>query len=437
LDERRPGSLADVVKSRTLRVITSRNSFDYYLYQGEVRGYQVEMVKALVDRLNREYPAELPIHFEMLPMPSDLMIPMLLEGRGDMIAARLTVTPARAARVRFSRPYHPVEEWVVGRSGSSLPTEPEDLAGQRIAVRAGSSHADSLIDLNRRLKASGLAPVELVPVDEVLETEDLLALVAAGRFDWTVADSIVAELAEDLYENLAVVRTFSLRERAELAWAVAPGAGALVAQLDAVLPDFRKGTLHGNIALRKYFRDPSQVRTRLDDNGRRGLSPYDALLGRYAESSGFDWRLLAAIAYQESRFRADAHNSSGAVGLFQIKPETAAEPYIGISDIAGPERVEANIEAATKYLAWIKARYFDGDAGISECDRLRMTMAAYNAGPASVRRARQKAAAMQLDDTRWFRNVEMGMLAIGKGEPVKYVGEINRRFVAYKLLGVE
>jgi membrane-bound lytic murein transglycosylase MltF len=437
LAEARSGSLQSIISDRYFRVLTSKSSFDYYLDRGEPRGYQAQMVKALAKRLTERFPGELPIRFELLPVPSDQLIPMLEAGRGDLIAARLTVTPERARRVLFSRAYHPVEEWVVGRKGAVLPKDPADLAGQQVAVRAGSSHAQSLTELNSRLIAAGKPRITLVKVDEELETEDLLALVAAGRFDWTVSDSIVAELAESLYEELAVVRTFSLRDRAQLAWALVPGSEALKREVDATLEVFRKGTLRGNIALKEYFENPASIRVRLNAAGTPTLSQYDDLLRHYAVQSGVDWRLLAAIAYQESRFRADAHNPSGATGLFQIKPQTAAEPYVGVQNIVGVENVEGNIKAATRYLAWIRDRYFKRQAGMRERDRVRLTLAAYNAGPATVRRAIRKAGEMGLDGARWFRNVEVAMVALRKGEPVKYVSEINRRFVAYKLLGVE
>ncbi len=437
LAESRPGSLQGILRDRYFRVLTSKSSVDYYLDRGEPRGYQVQMVKALAKRLTDRYPGKLPISFELLPVPSDQLIPMLEAGRGDLIAGRLTITPERAQRVLFSRSYYPVEEWVVGRKGAALPKRPEDLAGYEMAVRAGSSHAESLTELNRRLIAAGQSEITFAEVDEELESEDLLALVAAGHFDWTLADSIVADSVGSVHPELAVVRSFSLRDQGELAWAVASGSDDFKREVDAILEVYRKGTLLGNIAMKTYFKSPANIRLRLDAAGKSTLSRFDPLFRKYAELSGFDWRLLAAVAYQESRFRADAHNPSGATGLFQIKPQTAAEPYIDVHGIAGAENVEANIKAATRYLAWIRDRYFKSKEGMLERDRLRLTLAAYNAGPAAVRRAIQKAEEMGLDGQRWFRNVEMGMVALRKGEPVKYVSEINRRFVAYGLLGVE
>jgi membrane-bound lytic murein transglycosylase MltF len=436
LEETRSGSLEAIVEERYLRVLTSRSSFDYTLHDGVPTGYQAEMVKALAARLTRRYPGTLPVRFELLPVPSDQLIPMLLAGRGDLVAARLTKTERRARQVRFSRSYHPVEEWVVGRKGARLPSSPEDLSGLRFAVRAGSSHAESLAALNDRLRAAGRAPVERVEVDDTLEIEDLLALVAGGRFDWTVTDSMLGEFVERAYPELEVVEEFSLRDQGQLAWALPKDATALAAEVDAVLANFRKGTLRGNIALRKWFSDPGRFDLERDAEGRLVISRYDRMLRRYAREHGFDWRLLASIAYQESRFRATARNRSGAVGLFQIKPQTAAEPYIGIPEVAGPKNVENNVAAAVRYLAWIRQRYFAGRPDVREQDRVRFTLAAYNAGPATVRRAMRQARRMGLDDDVWFGNVELAMVALREGGPVKYVSEINRRVVAYDLLGV-
>jgi membrane-bound lytic murein transglycosylase MltF len=167
------------------------------------------------------------------------------------------------------------------------------------------------------------------------------------------------------------------------------------------------------------------------------LSTYDDEFRNYAEQYGFDWRLMAAMAYQESRFRQNIRNRYGATGLFQIKPKTAKEPYVDIYPIAGEENASNNIHAGVKYLAWIKNRYFDGIEEMRERDRVRLALAAYNAGPATIINARNKAKRMGLDPLRWFRNVELALLAMRKPEPVKYVSEINQRYLSYVMLGVE
>jgi membrane-bound lytic murein transglycosylase MltF len=167
------------------------------------------------------------------------------------------------------------------------------------------------------------------------------------------------------------------------------------------------------------------------------LSKYDHLIKKYAKKFGFDWRLIAALCYQESRFRPGITNKWGAIGLFQIKQMTANEPYVNIRNVSGVENVENNIHAGVKYLAWIKKRYFDTQPDMRERDRIRMAIAAYNAGPGRVLQAIKRTQAMELNSNKWFKNVERGMLSLGKKEPVLYMSEINKRYVSYTLLGIK
>jgi membrane-bound lytic murein transglycosylase MltF len=143
------------------------------------------------------------------------------------------------------------------------------------------------------------------------------------------------------------------------------------------------------------------------------------------------------MAYQESRFDPEARNRWGAVGLMQIKPKTAREPYVGVPEVRGAAHASDNVRAGLTYLHWIKQRYFDADPGMRERDRVRMALAAYNAGPRTVLRARARARKRGLDPDRWFRNVELALLEMRRSEPVRYVSEINQRYLSYVLLGFE
>lgn len=433
------GGLERVLKDRYLRVLTSKNSFDYFIHHGESGGYQYEMVRAFVRTLNDKYPAppgEPPIQFEMLPVTRGQLIPQLLSGRADLIAARITVTNRDSQRVGFSVPYKRVDEQVLtSLDPTRFKTRP-DLAGHQFAVRKSTSYYESLLTFNRWLTDRELEPVEIVLVPEELETELVLELVARGKYEFTLADSILSMIASEVFDGISPVG-ISLREGGELAWATDPGSGDLLAEVDAFLPIYGQGSLLGNIAVRKYFKNPEDVSRRVDTEGRIVLSRYDDLFRKYSAQYDFDWRLVAAVAYQESRFDQAAHNRSGATGLFQIKPQTAREKYIGISEISGERNAEHNVEAGVKYLAWIRSRYFEPLEGMSERDRIRMTLAAYNTGPASLLAARKRATKMGLDPNRWFRNVELALLESRKPEPVKYVSEINKRYVSYVLLGVD
>jgi membrane-bound lytic murein transglycosylase MltF len=306
-----------------------------------------------------------------------------------------------------------------------------------VAVRGTSSYFQSLVDLNVELESAGRPPIRIERVDEALETERILELVAARRYPFTVADSIVAELAVRIHPHLRIVGDIALRRDGGLAWATQPAAEKLGDEIDAFLGRYEQGSLLGNIAIQKYFETEGAIAKRLAEGHGKSLSDHDDLFQHHATEFDLDWRLVAAMAYQESRFDPTASNRWGAVGLLQIKSVTAREPYVDIPEIEGPENVSNNVKAGLKYLAWIKARYFDSVPEMQEDDRLWMALAAYNAGPRTVIRARNRAKKIGLDSNRWYRNVELVLLDMRKTEPVMYVSEINQRYLAYVLLGVE
>ncbi len=438
--DRYPASLEAILEKRFLRVVTTRNAFDFFIDQGRRGGFQYEKVRAFTRFLNERFRKDrrqLPIQFELMPVDDDQLIPMLLDGRADLIAARLTITPERETRLRFSRPYRTVDERIVRHADAPEIRRRADLSKRRIAVRASSAYEESLELLNAELASEGRAPVAVEVLDGALATEQILELVAAGRFEYTVADSMLAELAVEVHPTLELVEDVVVRRGGRLAWATLPSAGRLTKLIDEFLESYREGSLLGNMALRKHFEADREVLARLSKGSPGQLSDFDALFKEHAPRFGLDWRLAASMAHQESRFDPLARNRSGAVGLMQIKPKTAREPYIGIPEIKGRKNVSRNVEAGLKYLAWIKARYFDPIPEMSERDRLRMAMGAYNAGPRTILRARARARALELDPDRWFRNVELALLDMGRAEPVKYVSEINQRYLAYVLLGVE
>ncbi len=440
LGNRYAASLESVLEKRFLRVLTSHNAFDFHLYRGQRGGYQYEMVKAFTRHLNRKYPQGrgVPeIQFELIPVYSDQLIPLLVEGAADLIAARMTVTPERAGRLRFSRPYRKVDEVLVTHDGTAPIDSLGELAGATVAVRASSSYHESLLDLNQKLHAAGREPMRLELVDETLSTERILELVAARRFAYTVADSMVADLALAIYPQLRIVEGVALRREGELAWATQLPATRLAQEVNLFLEGYEEGSLQGNIAFLKYFETEGRLANRLAEGRTETLSDYDDLFKQHATRFGLDWRLVAAMAYQESRFDSVAKNRWGAVGLMQIKPMTARESYIDIPQVEGLEHVSDNVKAGLKYLSWIKGRYFDVESEMRERDRIRMALAAYNAGPRTLINARRRARKLGLDPNRWFRNVELALLDMRKVEPVKYVSEINQRYLAYVLLGLE
>ena len=427
LDKVDRGGLENILKKKYFRVLTTRNTYDYYMYQGNTKGIQYEMIKEFAKHLNKKFvkKGELRIVFEMIPVDFDQLVPMLNEGKGDIIAVGLTKTPARKKLVDFTIPYRKVDDVIITRKELAK----KSWKGKTFHVQENSSYKNALI------KSAGL--VEVKEVDANFNAADLMEFVSLKKYDYALVNSFWAETIRKRFDNLVVLKDRPFRKKVEISWAVRKNNNRLRKELNLFLPKVKKGSYLGNLLGYKYFYDVGQIQSDDFDIESSTISKYDETLKKYAQKFGFDWRLLAGLCYQESRFKQDIVNKWGAIGLFQVKQMTANEPYIKTSDIRGKENYDNNVHAGVKYLAWIKKRYFDSKKEMSEEAKLRMTMAAYNAGPRRVLQAINKAIKMGLDPNKWFRNVELAMLKLGYPEPVIYVSEINKHYVSYVLLGIK
>jgi membrane-bound lytic murein transglycosylase MltF len=141
--------------------------------------------------------------------------------------------------------------------------------------------------------------------------------------------------------------------------------------------------------------------------------------------------LLAALAFQESKFIQSKKSNAGAVGIMQIKPSTAADKNIGIKNVESS--AEQNIHAGTKYLAFLRDRYF-ADEPLEPLDQFAFTAAAYNAGPAKIRQLRNRAKANNLNPNKWFDNVEYIAKKMIGNETVQYVANIYKYYIVYRTL---
>jgi membrane-bound lytic murein transglycosylase MltF len=432
LSQIRKTGIKRILNERYFRVLTTKNSFDYYIYQGVPKGIQLEMTKMLHKNINKRYASKessLNIQYEIIPVESDQLIPMLLAGKGDIIAAGLTITPKRKKLIRFSNPYRHVDEVIVTRKEFLK----KDFYGKTFHLRKSTSYYEAIKKYNRKHKKK---PFKIKLVDEVIHTENILELISLGKFDYTIADSYIASMATKIFDNLVILKARPFGKKLPIAWAVRKNNKRLTREINLIMPKMSKGSKIGNIISKKYLSDFGGIKSRLKGKKSNTLSKYDSLIKKYSKRYGFDWRLISALCYQESRFIQNQENKWGAIGLFQIKQMTANEPYVNIPKIKGPKNAENNIHAGVKYLAWIRDRYFAKIPGIDKSAVLRLTMAAYNAGPARVLRAIKATKKIKLSSKKWFRNVEYGMLRMKKVEPVTYVSEINKRYVSYLLLGI-
>ncbi|MCA2979988.1 MAG: transporter substrate-binding domain-containing protein [Myxococcaceae bacterium] len=431
LDEAGPslGDLDAVKRRGTLRLLTRNNAVTFYLHRGERRGFDYELAKLLAKSLG--------VRLEVVVAPSyDALVPMLNEGRGDLIAASLTVTPERERDVAFSTPYLFVEEVLVERAGpdagaplSSL----EQLRGRRVAVRPSSSYAATLAPLAAR---HGFT---VEPADEDGEVEDLIADVGTGALDLTVADSHF--LAAELLTRADVRAGPALSAKRPIAFAVRHGAPKLLAAVDAFVKRTYRGLEYNVIKQRAFGNRRATLVAHTQDSAKTGsLSPYDGIIKKYSQQYGFDWRLMSAQAWRESQFDAKAISFAGARGLFQVMPATGRD--LGFTRLFD---ADTGAHAGIKYMHWLLRRF---EPALPLAERVRFSLAAYNAGFGRVEDARRLAVLLRLNPDVWEGNVEraMGLLArsryarLVKGgfcrcqEPVDYVNVIENKYESFAQL---
>ncbi|MDZ7734936.1 MAG: transporter substrate-binding domain-containing protein [Gammaproteobacteria bacterium] len=397
---------------RSLRVITYQSPANYYLDDsGELRGFEYELVRKFAKRRG--------LRVEMVVAPSQAdMVRWLLEGRGDLIAASVPAPGVRKdPRLEVSRPYNYATPLIVGRDSDKGLIDARDLEGRRLVLPAGSPHKRLL----ERYQQRGIG-VDIVEADPDQSSADILHKVKVGIYDLTVVDSHKSRTLLAAESGARV--HFPVSEPLPHGWIVRADDSQLLDAVNGFISEtYRKRDY--NVLHARYFEHPVKSRHKSSGNELLALggelSPYDDLVRRYAEQFGFDWRLIVAQMYQESRFDPQALSSAGAVGLMQLLPTTASE--VGITDLYKPD---ASIHGGVRYLSNLYQRFEDR---LAFEDRVWFSLAAYNAGFHRVEQARQRAVDMDLDPDRWFDNVEKAMLTMADntpcrcGQPVAYVRE--------------
>ncbi len=414
-----------IKKRKVLRVLMPNNAASYFLYKGELHGFEYELAKAFADahKLRLEV---------IVPETHEQLLNWLVDGRGDIAAGFLEPSDELKARsLAFSRPYHFAPRHLVVKADDPM-NGIWDMQDRTVMVRRSSPYWRDL----QEMLESGYA-FDLVAAPEHMETEELIARVAEGEIDATVADGHLLDI--ELARGLAVKSGFQLGEDRPHAVAVRAKDKKLRKALNRFIKKEYKGLVY-NILYKKYFTNARAVRAlaagRLSSDG-TGLSPYDDITQRYAEEYGFDWRLITAQMFQESRFDPQAQSFAGARGLLQVMPRTAR--FMGFANVLEPED---GIHAGIKYLDWVRNRF---EPSLPFNERMWFSLAAYNAGHGHVDDARRLARNLGLNGDRWFENTEKAMLLLSKKqyaskarygyvrgvEPVSYVREIRQRYRAY------
>lgn len=429
------GDLDGMEERRRIRILTVYGPGRYYLENGQGRGIVAAFASRFEDYINeRMERGHVRVHTLVIPVARNQLIPALLEGRGDLIVAGLTITDERAEEVDFSIPASkPLNEILVtGPAAPPLETL-DDLAGQTLYLRESSSYVESARALSDELVSRGLAPIRIKAMPEALEDDDLIEMVNAGLLPWAVVDDYKPQLWEGVFTDLVVRDDLVLREGGRTAWAMRPGSPLLMDAVNGFLRENREGTLIGNVLVNRYIRDFDWAANALSAEDYQRFNDLEEIFRRYGEQYGIEYLLAAAQGYQESRLDQNVRSAAGAVGVMQLLPSTARDPNVGIPDI---ENVESNIHAGIKYLDFIRGRYFD-DPSITPLNQWLLAFAAYNAGPARLNGLRARAEAEGYDPNVWFDNVELvAAQEIGR-ETVQYVANIFRYYLSYRMVAMQ
>jgi len=425
------GDLKALRERKVLRALVNYSRTDFFIQEGRIRGIQAEFLRAFEDALNQgiDNPAE-KIRVQFLPVTFDRLIPALEEGYGDIAAAFLTVTPERQKRVDFATGKNLSVNEILVRHKDAAPIENlQDWDNQSLYVLRGSSYAEHLAALNRQRKDTGLAAISVIEADSRLLSEDILELVNAGVVPYTVVDDYRARQWAQVLPNLRLQEDIVFNPAGRVGWAVRQQSPDLLQALNGFIREQGKGTLLGNVLFKRYFQNTHWIDDPNSRQSRDRLQEFIHLFEKYGHEYGFEPLALAAQAYQESGLDPQQRSHRGAVGLMQLLPSTAADKNVAIENIEKPEN---NIHAGARYLAFIRDRYLS-DPELDEDNRQALLWAAYNAGPAKLRKMRELTKTMGLDPNVWRGNVEMAAARIIGRETVDYVANIQKYFVAYTL----
>ena len=428
--ERHVGDLDGMVERRTIRVLTVYSRTTFFFDNGTPRGIAFQALSKFGEVLNRELrTGTRPIGIEFIPLHRDQLLPALADGRGDVAAAYLTITPEHERLVAFTAPLLTgVRQIAVTRLGVAPLPNVEALAGKTVFVRRSSSYWSGIEALNERFRREGRAPVILKPAPEELEDEDLLEMLDAGLLRTVIVDSHVATFWKQFLPRIRLDTNAVVRAHGDIAWAVRKDSPELKARLDAFIAAYGIDTTFGAVTFREYMKSGWALRHAADPAELRKFRRLEGFFRKYGDQYSLDWMLMAAQGYQESRLNQEARSSVGAIGVMQVMPATGR-----MLDVGDIRLVEPNIHAGVKYIRLLIDQNYK-DEPMAAIDKALFAFAAYNAGPATIASLREEAARRRLDPNVWFNNVELvAAERIGR-ETVSYVRNIYRYYVAYSLV---
>jgi membrane-bound lytic murein transglycosylase F len=432
----------EIKKDSVLVVLAENSPVSYFIYRGKNMGYEYELL--------HEFAKDQNIRLQ-IKMVNDLdeMIKHLYDHEGDLIACNLTINEERQDYVSFSDPHLVTHQVLIQRKPENykelskkelkdtLIQSIEQLSGKRVHVWKNSSYYKQVKLLNEQLNIN----IDVAPTDGDLITEELIRMVSIGLIDYTIADENIAKIDLSYYPNIDI--SVKISDDQPIGFATRHTSPELIKELNKWLKAKENRSTIGEVK-RKYFKRKNLTRKAIQDfsslNGNE-LSPYDDIIKEESEKIGWDWRLISAIIFQESKFETWKVSWAGAFGIFQFMPATAASYGIGPNSSAN-DQIRAGIRKLNKnFNQWIEIV-----PDSMEC--IKLTLATYNAGRGHIEDGRRLADKYGLNPDVWDGNVaEMVRKlsnpkyyrdrAVKNGycrgiETYEYVTEIMQRYEEYR-----
>lgn len=430
ITEPRFGDLDSMLKHRQIRALVAWSKTGYFIDKGQQRGISWESARDFEKYVNTKLKrGKQPIAVVMIPVSRDKLITYLEQGRGDIAIAGLTITAGRTDNIDFSAPvYEHANELIVRNKNAEHVTALTELSGKTIHLRPSSSYYESVQKISAGLVASGRAPIKVAALDEYLADEDILEMMNAGLIDYTVLDDFRAELWADIFPEVVINPEAVVASNQPLAFGLRKKTPKFKALVDGFVQKHKVGTAYGNILAKRYFGSNVWARNSLSPQNLVRYQQMVNIFKRYSTTYKFDYLMMTAQGFQESGLDQKRRSHVGAIGVMQVMPATGKSLKVG--DI---RQLEPNIHAGVKYMNHLADVYFD-DPAIDDFNRTLFCFAAYNAGPTRVSKLRKVAAQRGLDPNVWFDNVERVVAEKVGREPVQYVMNISKYYVAYKMV---
>ena len=437
-----PGlDLPTILKKGKLTVLAENSSTSYFIYRGKKMGFEYEILK--------EFANEIGVELEIVTISNLEDVNALLNrGEGDLIACNYTVTNERKRIIDFSLPFLRTNQVLVQRKPENWETmtpvqvnakvlnDPTELAGKKVNVWGKSSYYQRLLNLEQEIGDT----IYIQKETGDFTAEDLIENVSEGIIDYTVVEKNVAQINSHFLDNIDIHVDLSVKQK--IAFGLRKTSPLLRARINQWLKKFTQKAAFKYLK-HKYFELPdiaSKVQDPLSSVKGGQLSMYDNYFKQAANKFKWDWRILASVAYQESKFNPNARGLGGAYGMMQFMPETG--PIYKVYPSSSPQvQIEGGMKLLiTTYNLWSDIPSHD--------ERIKFTLASYNAGTSHVKDAQKLAEKFGMNPKIWNNSVEVMMKNLSKSQyyrdPVvtagatrgahtaSYVKSVYNRFLAYK-----